>query len=394
MMIHIKRPIQKPILISPQIQQQKRINPPELENKSNLLPPAPRKYKKTKAIQTEKSELVSTSSNQQTSQNFEKILENLELKYDKSKSARYQINVQKQQQNLENANNENPITHINEKEEIKIRNESVSFKSFIELDMHGGDYHISNPFDWIKIIREILQDAREQHVDEIKFIPGQGKHTNLNANKSSQKVDKPKDPILRALTLITTKMLGYDSYIDITNKGVIICPISSYHDISLDETETKKERRELIFSVFLGFNSFDLQNEKLIDLNDENYELKIKIIKTYKEVRKNVPNLINNCIEIISIWKKDEHDAIEFANNFMKNFNGNNSDPKIQKQLKHAKIRDDRKKEVEKTNILKMTNIYQQKYGFDPEIIKRIVIEQKTEERCEKVLDKIYHDML
>ena len=199
MMIHIKRPIQKPILISPQIQQQKRINPPELENKSNLLPPAPRKYKKTKAIQTEKSELVSTSSNQQTSQNFEKILENLELKYDKSKSARYQINVQKQQQNLENANNENPITHINEKEEIKIRNESVSFKSFIELDMHGGDYHISNPFDWIKIIREILQDAREQHVDEIKFIPGQGKHTNLNANKSSQKVDKPKDPILRAL---------------------------------------------------------------------------------------------------------------------------------------------------------------------------------------------------
>lgn len=385
-MISLKRSAQKPTVIAPQIQRPFRINPPESENKLSITP-APRKYKKSKAIQTDKSELINPSCEQNIKPNFDDVIENLKLKYDKSKSVRLKINNQ-HDKNIVN----NKTKPINQEEKTQEFNtESVRFTPFIEFDMHGGDYHISDPFDWIQIIREILIEAENHQIDMIKFIPGQGKHTNLSAKQ----IEKPKDPILRPLTLVTTKMLNYNSYIDITNRGVVICPIPKIGETTSNTEINKKiedERRELIFNVFLGSDSFDIQNEDLIDKKDEMYDEKIKVIKTFKEVKKEVPNLLDSCIEIISVWKKEAKDAIEFAQTFMDKFNGLNT--KRKKQLKRAKMKDDKKRDDEKINIMRLVNKYQQKYGFDQIVIQRIVEEQRTEEKCEKVFDKIYHDML
>lgn len=365
-MIHLKQYKQKAILIAPQIQPPKTIKPPESEKLTDISI-APRKYKKSKSTQTEKSELIDNE--HQSTQNFDDILEKLKITSDNSKSARFQINLQKQKHMKSNENNQNE--------------ESISFVSFIEFDMHGGDYHISDPFDWIYVIKEIIKDASDHNVDMIKFIPGQGKHTHLSLNK------KTKDPILRALTLITTKMLNYNSYIDKNNKGIVICPLLTSNTDSSVETE----RRELIFNVFLGTSSFDLSKND-VDINDEKYEEKINIIQTFDEVKKAFPQLLDCCTEIVSIWKKETKEAIDFLQKFFKYFNESDTITKGRKQLKRAKMKDEKKKENEMFNIVKLVNKFQQKYGFDRNIIKRIVEEHKTEEKCEKVLDKIYHDML
>lgn len=404
-MINLPRTNQKPILIAPQIQSQKRSNQTDFENRSIFLSSAPRKYKCTKSIQTDQTDLFTPTNDNQKNANLEKIHEKLQLKYDKSKSVRYKINAQMQK----NTKTHNSATSQEQEntEELNIRNdipiESVSFKTYIEFDMHGGDYHISDGFDWIQIIRETLNDALIQQVDIVKFIPGQGKHTNIERSprKIIPKSDKPREPILRALTLVTTKMIGFNSYLDEFNRGVVICPISTYHDIAEfdGESDTEKENRNLLFKVFTSINCFDLENEEILDSNEADYEEKIRIIQRYKAIQKAAPKMIKSCIEIIAIWKKDENEAVEFAQTFMKHFIASDpseakDDRDLKKQLRRAKRKDDKKRDDEMIYEMRLVNKFEKKYGFDRDLIERIVEEQHTEEKCEKILDQIYHDML
>lgn len=34
---------------------------------------------------------------------------------------------------------------------------TVSYKTYIEFDLHGGDYHVSGSFDWVIILKEFLR---------------------------------------------------------------------------------------------------------------------------------------------------------------------------------------------------------------------------------------------
>lgn len=256
---------------------------------------------------------------------------------------------------------------------------TVSYKTYIEFDLHGGDYHVSGSFDWVIILKEFLGNVQNHHIEAIKFIPGQGKHTN------TRKISL-KEPILRPLTLVTTKMLGFDSYLDDTNIGLVVCPIEKCKTNEL-------EKRELLFKIFADMQFFDVQNEESLSANDEKYDEKKAIIQTFHKVKEKVPNLIDECIEIISIWKKNEEEAVEFAQTFMQYFEVENlidlKKGSQRKQLRRADKKDEFKKEEKKIYTAKLVDILEQKYGIDCEIIKRIVAEHHSEEKCERVIDML-----
>lgn len=269
---------------------------------------------------------------------------------------------------------------LNDQENIKTTHlYTVSYKTYIEFDLHGGDYHVSGSFDWIVILKEFLENVQHHHIEAVKFIPGQGKHTN------TRKISF-KEPILRPLTLVTTKMLGFDSYLDETNIGLVVCPIEKSKNNEL-------EKRELLFKIFADMNFFDVQNEESLSMNDEKYDEKKAIIQTFHKVKEKVPSLIDECIEIISIWKKNEEEAVEFAQTFMQYFEAENlidlKKGSQRKQLRRAVKKDEFKKEEKKIYTAKLVDNLEQKYGIDYEIIERIVTEHHSEEKCKRVIDML-----
>jgi hypothetical protein len=95
--------------------------------------------------------------------------------------------------------------------EVAPRNR-VTYRSFLEIDMHGADYKKD---EWITVIRLAVDDAMAFGVDEIRFIPGQGIHS------------MDQRPVLRPLTMATLMRLGLGPVIDQDNPGLVRCSMSS-----------------------------------------------------------------------------------------------------------------------------------------------------------------------
>lgn len=64
------------------------------------------------------------------------------------------------------------------------KHDVISFTTYIEIDMHGGDSLIGEDiFNWVPIIRDTLFDALQYKIDYVCFIPGKGIHSDFGIPK-------------------------------------------------------------------------------------------------------------------------------------------------------------------------------------------------------------------
>jgi hypothetical protein len=87
----------------------------------------------------------------------------------------------------------------------------VSYRTFIEVDMHGREYRLD---EWITVIRMALDDASDLGVDAVDFIAGQGLHS-------------VGDPVLRKVAMATILWLDHEAVIDPENPGIVRAPMKA-----------------------------------------------------------------------------------------------------------------------------------------------------------------------
>lgn len=241
--------------------------------------------------------------------------------------------------------------------------ETISFTTYIEIDMHGLDPQINRSLDWVPIIRDALLSSVRHKVDIVSFIPGKGIHSKVKYR-----------PVLRPLVLLTSKRLKFNSYIDPNNAGVVICKISSDKETLKDEDQ---DNTELFRSFGVGkslINTRDYDDVVAPDDDDDDISN-----GAFKAIRKLFPKMPKTCIEIIC-QDREEKEAVRFAKLFEKYFHSGDT-----KEL--LALNDKKKEELAKQ--MKKVESFEDEYGLDREIIEKVVKDKVKKNKIIKVLDRI-----
>ena len=246
---------------------------------------------------------------------------------------------------------------INQKHINFYDKETVNYSTYIELDMHGSDPRAKRPLEWVPVIRDALFSALEKNVDYARFIPGKGLHSNPEIG-----------PILRILVILTSKRLGFESIINPNNEGVIICKVSNQNRNSsiVPHMPNREEQDDLNHNDTL-LKAFGMKTGDSLNIDN----------LSFQAVKARFPHMPTICIAIICA-KRTPKEAIEFAQLFEDMLRADN-DSEISKE----------KKSKELLNEIKMIESLEKKYGFDQEIIERVVREKRKEKKSQIILDRI-----
>ncbi|KAK8899138.1 hypothetical protein M9Y10_001439 [Tritrichomonas musculus] len=241
--------------------------------------------------------------------------------------------------------------------------EPVNYTTYIELDMHGSDPRAKRPLDWVPVIRDALFSALERNVDAVRFIPGKGLHSNPEIG-----------PILRILVILTAKRLGFESYFNPGNEGVIICKVSSHSSTSpfVPHMPNKDEQDDLnkndtLLKAF-GLNKGD-------NLNIDNL--------AFRAVKSRFPHMPTICIAIICA-KRNPKEALEFAQLF---------EDYLRSEDDFQQISEYEQKNEQLACEVDMVQHLEERYSLDHEIIKRVVREKRMKNKSQIILDRIENEI-
>lgn len=311
--------------------------------------------------------------------------------------------------------------------------ETVTFTTFIELDMHGDDPRIKKVLDWVPIIRDALFDALERKVDFVRFITGQGKHS------------RNKVAVLRPLVLLTSKRLGFDSQLDIENAGVVVCDITLYKDEYPEEEEEEtiddeinKSNSELFRTFGVGdgnskinlddyrdllknqkkrgitkkkknsdvnnntdsdsdfdFDDFDSESDDddendIVDKNGLVYKKNV-----FKAIKKRYQYMPKVCIEIICT-NRSKNEAIKFTRLFemaikKNDFEGNAKNSRRKMNIESSIVIQKRNKQA--INEMKLVRFFSKEYCLDTGIIQRVVQETKNKKKATIIFNRIIKEV-
>lgn len=346
------------------------------ENKKVISPKPTKKKSKDNDNQSNEIPIITTNNNDNNDNDDEEYEENI-IQKKKSKNPKKQDKKAQRNRKQKEAKLQNEIQRITSKKCNKI--ETVKFSTNIELDMHGGDPHIKEPLDWAPIIRDVLLSAFEEKVDKVIFITGRGKHSD------------ERGPVLRPIVLLTSKRIGFECCISKKNPGKVEVEISSYKEPkpSQEENQNENENEEEEEDNTELYTTFNVYNDDIKAKDfDEKYRVnKVKKSKreNYSTIRKMYPDMPSMCISIIcEIGERRKIDAVKFAESF---------EDKIQseKPKNIDSLKSDEGQELIKE--LKRVNKFLKLYGFDREVIEKVIFEKKKPNKIREVFDRIVDEV-
>ncbi|KAK8860309.1 hypothetical protein M9Y10_011973 [Tritrichomonas musculus] len=270
--------------------------------------------------------------------------------------------------------------------EFKGRNhvipESVSFTTFIVIDMHGSDPKIKKPLDWVTVIRDALFDALEHKVDSVNFITGKGIHS------------QNKKPFLRPLVLLTSKRLGFESKINEENAGIVNVDVSSYQEPLPGDGELEDEDayNELFQTFRVGkLTGCNIDDDDDDDDDDSFWRDDDDDDTPYQAVKKSFPSMQDVCIKIIC-ENRDKKEALRFARKFEEQLEKDDLYGSIRKStIKLTKEEEEemRKRNEQKKKENRLIKEFLDTYKLDREIIERVVHDKKKRKKSKMILDQI-----
>ncbi|OHS96013.1 hypothetical protein TRFO_10185 [Tritrichomonas foetus] len=223
---------------------------------------------------------------------------------------------------------------------LRTRPENISFTTYIELDMHGEDPNINKALDWVPVIRDALNSALAQHVDIVRFITGQGRHSSG-------------DPILRPLVMLTCTRLDFICEVDVDNPGRLSCRISSHG--YANQADLRKSTRK-----------------------EEN------IAKNMQLISEKFPDIPKNCVRIIASLasKRSNIDPVKYTESF-------------EEKLAYAEtvaINEERRAKAAKR--VRVIYSLQKEFPQIPkEVIEKVVREKKSKSKATTLLNLIMKEV-
>lgn len=241
--------------------------------------------------------------------------------------------------------------------------EYIKFETIIEIDMHGLDPNITNPYEWVSRVKQTLASALSNKVDYVNFIPGRGNHT-----------DYYKKPFLRPIVMMTIRMCGFDCYPNDENDGYIICPISSYKKLPENiegENFTLTENDEIIIELL------DVDPEIFINMEANEGMQMIKTYKTVKEEFKTMPYI---CHIILAARDPVEQYAMKTGKKFMQFFESPVTESTQMQEMEEQRV----------AHEMKVVDNFVDNYYYDRSFIEHVARDKSyNEKRITKILDRV-----